>query len=318
MINYYIAWWNLENLFDIENSPNRTDKLNRTLKNELTGWSQDILDTKIANLAEIINSMNDNNGPDILGVCEIENSHVLELLLKNLIRPTYLFVHADTKDQRGIDVAFIYDKELFDIKKEEIFSHYVMKSNATRDLLQVSFYPEGSVEPIVIIGNHWPSRSGGQYESEPYRMIAGETLSYYHKRILEEQNKNTPVIAIGDFNDEPFNRAIIEYALSVNSALKRTGTRRPYFYNLMWKPFIDGSGTYYFNGFNMLDQIMVSKSILDENSKVRYVNDSCRIEKFSKMMKNGKPVRFGRPTKGLNKKGYSDHFPISFKLEYRA
>jgi len=40
-----------------------------------------------------------------------------------------------------------------------------------------------------LIGNHWPSRGGGQYESEPYRIIAGETLSCFHQRILEENNK---------------------------------------------------------------------------------------------------------------------------------
>lgn len=28
---YYVAWWNVESLFDYENSPRRTDKLRRAL-----------------------------------------------------------------------------------------------------------------------------------------------------------------------------------------------------------------------------------------------------------------------------------------------
>ena len=42
MKEYFIAWWNIENLFDVENSPNRTDKLQR-IKDELEGWTEDIL-----------------------------------------------------------------------------------------------------------------------------------------------------------------------------------------------------------------------------------------------------------------------------------
>ena len=75
-------WWNVENLFDKVNSPNRTEKLERTLKDELKGWTQEILDLKINQLSKIISKVNHNQGPDILGLCEIENHHVLELLAK--------------------------------------------------------------------------------------------------------------------------------------------------------------------------------------------------------------------------------------------
>ena len=30
---YYVAWWNVENLFDEENSPRRTEKVARALGN---------------------------------------------------------------------------------------------------------------------------------------------------------------------------------------------------------------------------------------------------------------------------------------------
>jgi predicted extracellular nuclease len=64
--------------------------------------------------------MNENDGPDILGVCEIENRWVVEKLadsLKHLPQHRYEIVHVDTKDNRGIDVAFIYDAKNLKSKK---------------------------------------------------------------------------------------------------------------------------------------------------------------------------------------------------------
>ncbi|HKO64324.1 MAG TPA: hypothetical protein VJU13_03925, partial [Candidatus Nitrosocosmicus sp.] len=230
---YYFMWWNVENLFDIVNSPRRTEKLERTLKNELKGWTQDILDLKINQLSKIISKVNESQGPDLLGLCEIENRHVLELLVKiirqQLPSRNYKIVHADTEDKRGIDVAFIYDNNKFEVEKDTktgkdlVFSHFVMKREATRDILQVNFKTKSSGKRLVLIGNHWPSRSGGQYESEPYRIVAGETLGYFHQRILDvnekDDDRNTAILAMGDFNDEPFNRSITDYALSTGSLL---------------------------------------------------------------------------------------------------
>lgn len=47
---YYIAWWNLENLFDYENSPRRTDKLRRALGTDIVGWTPELRDHKIDQL----------------------------------------------------------------------------------------------------------------------------------------------------------------------------------------------------------------------------------------------------------------------------
>jgi predicted extracellular nuclease len=201
MHDYYVAFWNLENLFDINNSPHRSDKLQRTLKGELNKWTTAVLNRKIRQLASIIRQMNQGRGPDILGVCEVENDHVLQLLLNALNIPdrNYDVEHHDMSDKRGIDVAFIYDRNSFTAEAQ--FSHYIIKRSATRDLFQVNFRSAGN-NLLVLIGNHWPSRSAGQYSSEPYRIIAGETLAYFHQRIRETQGSNdVAVLAMGDFND---------------------------------------------------------------------------------------------------------------------
>jgi len=328
---YYFMWWNVENLFDIVNSPRRTKKLERILKNELKGWTQDILDLKINQLSKIISKVNESQGPDILGLCEIENRHVLELLVKiirqQLPSRNYRIVHADTEDKRGIDVAFIYDKNKIEVEKDNktgkdlIFSHFVMKREATRDILQVNFETKSSGKRLVLIGNHWPSRSGGQYESEPYRIVAGETLGYFHQRILDvnekDDDRNTAILAMGDFNDEPFNRSITDYALSTGSLLKVKLADNPRFYNLIWSLMTNSVGTFYFNNFpNLLDQFMISKGIVAKKY-FQIKNNSTEIIRFSEMVQ-GKydiPLNFGRPSEKLNKKGFSDHFPIAVTLE---
>jgi predicted extracellular nuclease len=316
MKKIFCSWWNLENLFDVEGAFNRSDKLNRAIGKDLIGWTDDVLELKLNQLSSIINKINNQKGPDIIGVCEVENKTVLERLVSKLSRRTYKIVHADCLDERGIDVAFIYDSILLEAK--EIFNHFVMRRNATRDIVQVNFnlLEEGKI--IVFIGNHWPSRTDGVYESEPYRMIAGETLAYFHKRIYEVlENEQVPVIVMGDFNDNPFNRSIIEYALSTNSKERILNALQiKYFYNLMWSMLANDEGSYYFNGFNLLDQFLVSGNIIKNESYLTIVQNSCQIVKYPEMHKNGRPIRFGKPkdSGGINRNGFSDHFPISMEL----
>lgn len=181
MDTIYCAWWNLENLFDTEDAA-RTDKLKRAIGKDLVGWTAEILDKKLNQLAKIINEMNNNKGPDIIGVAEVENKEVLMKLKDKLNRNTYAIVHADSKDERGIDVAFIYDNGIFEAK--ETFFHCVMKRNATRDIVQANMKYKKNNNDIVLIGNHWPSRTAGEYESEPYRIMAGETLAIFSRTHL--------------------------------------------------------------------------------------------------------------------------------------
>src|SRR5680860_40808 len=81
IMEYHISFWNLENLFDIEGSPRRSEKLERPIGSDLVGWDQVNLDNKIGQLSAIIQMLNSGKGPDVLGVCEVENKHVLELLV---------------------------------------------------------------------------------------------------------------------------------------------------------------------------------------------------------------------------------------------
>jgi hypothetical protein len=205
-------------------------------------------------------------------VCEVENRFVVDRLVaavKALLPGprSYDVIHADTDDARGIDVAFIYDTTLFEVPvplEDSVFFHVVMRRNATREIVQVNFATKTLTPRIwALFGNHWPSRSGGQYELSGYRAIAGETLSYFHQRVLEVHGSETPVLAMGDFNDEPFDTSLVLHALSTRQRAKVTAAREnPLLWNLMWPLAGIPDGSFYFdNQPNLLDQFLVNKDM---------------------------------------------------------
>jgi predicted extracellular nuclease len=319
-MSYYAAWWNVENLFDTENSTARTDKLQRTLANELSGWDDTLLSKKVDQLAAIINRMNEDKGPDLLGICEVENRSVVDRLrqkIESTGHRNYDVIHADTHDERGIDVAFLYDKTKFGVEAGKVFFHTIVKRVATREIVQVNFKSKATGHRLVLVGNHWPSRSGGQLESEPFRLIAGETVAYFNQRIQEVHGEDTSVMIMGDFNDEPFNRSIMEHALGTPDKDKVTRAKTaPLLYNLMWPFAAKAKGTFYFEGFNLLDQMMVSKGMLNSEGKFGIDPNSAQILDFEEIKKKGKPRKFGRPSdsQGVDEQGFSDHFPIAVKI----
>jgi hypothetical protein len=320
MRQHRIVFWNLENLFDVEDSPRRSEKLQRILRSELSGWSQALLDAKSGQLAAILRQVNGGIGPDLLCVCEVENAHVLGLL-RGALEPLgrdYRVAHADTRDRRGIDVAFFYDGARYEVREGELFSHFVMRRTATRDLLQVNLRTKPAGRLLVAIGNHWPSRRGNPAESAPYRAMAGETLAYFHDRIREIHGKRVAVIAMGDFNDEPFDHSLTDYALSERQAQKVRNAITPRLYNLMWPVLGAGIGTHYFDHHaNVLDQFLVSKGLVTGKSGLQARPESVQVLRFPEMVSGGDypdPVRFGRGER-VNPGGFSDHYPIAVTLD---
>jgi endonuclease/exonuclease/phosphatase family metal-dependent hydrolase len=209
-----------------------------------------------------------------------------------------------------------------------------MRRTGTRDITQVTFKTKQGHE-LVALCNHWPSRSGGAYESRGYRIIAGETLAYWHKRICEEKGDTIPIIAIGDFNDDPFDDSLQMHAEATREQgdVERGKTVR-HFYNLAWNYLSQFShdhrgnerqiqGTIYYQGNgNVFDQILVSKGLLSSDSPMSVKKETAQIELFPEMIASSVsegPIRFGLPkgnaNKNINMKGFSDHFPVSVVLQ---
>jgi len=275
--------------------------------------------------------MNEGKGPDVLGVCEVESRPVLEKLAAALHPHNhYKIIHADTDDKRGIDVAFLYNSEKVRPALEEtpdgpqpkVYSHVIVKRNATRDILQAEF--TWQEQPFIVIANHRPSRSGGELRTEAYRMMAAETLSYWMERI-QEQRPDVPAIVMGDFNDEPFNRSMTDYALSTREQAKATSGRaqNPYLYNLVTPLQGSAIGTHKYQGeWGFLDQILANRATLDDgnihcevNSVHIIANSELIKAKDNQPLHEGKPRRFNRPSsEHFDPEGFSDHLPIAVEL----
>jgi len=325
--DYHVAWWNLENLFDEEDAValgRRTDKVFRTIEGDIAGWTPHLRDRKIHQLASVIAGMNKRRGPDLLGVCEVENRFVVDRLVDAVndalpVPRSYAVVHADTGDARGIDVAFVYDDTLLEVPgppEESVFFHVVMRRNATREIVQVNFRTTTTGRTWALFGNHWPSRSGGQHESAGYRAIAGETLGYFHERALEVHGSATPVLAMGDFNDEPFDDSLVRHALSTRQRAKVMSAReRPLLWNLMWPVAGAPDGSFWFdNQPNVLDQFLVNRNMATSDSPIQVVPTTAKVLKPRAMVSTGaykKPIPFGGMGSPVNEGGFSDHFPIT-------
>lgn len=312
-----IAWYNLENLFDAEDAQ-RDPKLKARLRTELKDWTKAVRDNKIAQLAAVIEKLFDGSGPDLLGVCEVENEDVLKVLAQGLNSAgrDYDIVSHESKDARGIDVSFIVDKNVFSTR--DVGHQVVIKRVATRDLMWMTVKPKGGGPEFVAIANHWPARSGAgkQYGTEPFRMLTGETLAYVVSTLLAD-DPDRPIIAMGDFNDDPFNRSMQEYLLGTRDPGRVSRSSSGHMLNLMW-PIMSGNdpGTYKFGPtWNMLDQFLVTKGFLKRGSPIKVDQSSVRIFRPDFVKDGEKPRPFGRPSKrNMDPGGYSDHFPICAEL----
>ncbi len=154
-------------------------------------------------------------------------------------------------------------------------------------------------------------------ESEAFRIVAGETLAYFHQRIREVHGDAVAVLAMGDFNDEPFDRSLVDHALSERARRKVTAAQTPRFWNLMWPIVGQGLGSHYYdNRGAMLDQFLVSKGLITGASGLEVRPETVELIKFPEMIAEGDygvPRRFGRG-KDLDEQGFSDHFAIGLTI----
>ena len=340
MSDYLIAFWNVENLFAQENYADRIDWVRADVARDLEGWSVALYNKKRDQSGSIIQQMKGGDGPDILGVCEVEDRKVLNDLAAtcNALLPnrSYDVIHA-TNDlsSRGIDTAFLFDSNAFSVESDLVFNHFVMRRTGTRDILQATFKLLSNDKEIVVMANHWPSRFGGNgaRSSAGFRATAAETLAYWHGQIFKNAPKltRTPVIAFGDMNDDPWDDSMIFNAIATRERGDVERARSAKFYNMTWEYMLtavkdlEGSdrlleGSLYYKGNgNLFDQILVNKPLLDENSNSEFkiVNGTAGLITFPEMVSKSKgegPRRFGLPkgdvAKNIDETGFSDHFPI--------
>jgi predicted extracellular nuclease len=310
---FYVASWNIENLFDTFNNPETNDE--DFLPEGDNRWTEDRFQHKLGNLAKVINYMNDGCGPDVIGLLEVENINVIKWLIYKFKDRDYIIAHRDSPDQRGIDAALIFDRNVFGIVGIDTIRVNIPTGIPTRYILNVTlkFLRDNSV--IHFFVNHWPSRRGGEAKSEPNRIAAAKTLREYLEKLFNE-DKNSRIILLGDFNDEPDNRSIFQILgakdFDCDSLKNEVGLL-----NLSYKSKAKGEGSYLFgSAWNMIDQIIISSSLKD-GKDIEYICNSFSVIKPEFMVSkkdNGKngplPTYSGNRYIG----GYSDHFPVGAKF----
>jgi endonuclease/exonuclease/phosphatase family metal-dependent hydrolase len=312
---FYVASWNIENLFDTIDDPVKNDS--EFLPESDKQWTDDKFQTKLTNLAKVINYMNEGCGPDVLGLVEVENINVLKWLIYKFKDRDYIIVHRDSPDERGIDAALIYDRNIFTIDAIDTIKVILPTKYATRYILQAILIHNETSSRIHFFVNHWPSRRGGEVKSEVNRITAAKALKARVDSILKK-NKHEMMIFMGDFNDEPNNKSI-ENILGASKFECNKVPKNKKLLNLSYHSFMKKEGSYKFgSSWDMIDQIIVSSSLMDSNG-IEYVCNSYQVLKPDFMIaKTGNRKGTALPTYSgkLYLGGFSDHFPVGARFSY--
>ena len=305
-----VVFYNVENLFDtVEDTTIWDDEF---LPDSTKDWTPERYYKKLVDLTKVLTEISEDDLPEIVGVCEVENRQVVEDLFAtdSLISGKYKIIHEESPDFRGIDVALAYNSELFsELHHEKIrYSFSFEPETTTRDILYAKLLSCGDTLHFFV--NHWPSRRGGQEQSEPKRLKAATVLRTKIDSILLK-DKSAKIIAMGDFNDYPNNKSMTEVMNCEPGANQRLT-------NLTYQFHEEGLGTYNYRGeWGMLDQFIVSDGLLYSAEGCATSDSSAAIFKEDWMMyfpKEGSPSP-NRTYGGPNYYGgYSDHLPIRLTL----
>jgi len=313
--------YNVENLFDTQQDANREDytflplRIKQTedhriqcqsvassfRRRECLGmdWNENILNTKLSRLADVIQQVNNGHGPDVLIMPEVENINALHLLNRHLKKAGYKEeILIEGPDLRGIDIGILSRLP----QTEPAILHKIpfkpkSKGDAewmarSRGILEATFRLPDQ-RKLTVFGVHLPSQANPTYWRE-------QAIDY-----LNELKKSVPadhlIIAAGDFN--------ITHEEDARSGLFRERVGQSW----LISHYIGCGGcrgTHSYKGsWSFLDVLLFDKS-MGMNGTSSWVVDfeSIRVPTQSRYQTNSfmSPARFDE----RNPVGVSDHYPI--------
>lgn len=313
-----VVFYNLENLFDTINDPDKHDE--EFLPDGVKKWNTVKYNKKLHNMERVLFDIAamDKNFPVVIGVCEIENRLVLEDLVAQpkLAHGKYRIVHYDSPDARGVDCGFLYRPDVFKLEgsKAVKFEMPGMPNFRTRDLLTMWGTIDG--EPFYFLVSHWPSRLGGKEASSPKREAAAAQC----RRLADSVRKANPatkVVIMGDLNDDATDKSVME-------TLGGKGNIKKLVSGDMYNPFVDllkaGYGTLgYRDEWNLFDNIVVSENLATGSTgelKLQRADGSKYYGNiFTRpymIQREGQYKNYPLRTFVSNnfQDGFSDHFPV--------
>jgi len=308
-------FYNVENLFDTIENPDANDE--EFLPGGARNWNGYRYYQKKNRIYKTIMASGGWRAPALIGLCEIENETVLEGILWStpFSKFEYKYIHKNSPDHRGIDVALLYDPtRFFPVSEKFIRLNLPDEYSSTREILYAKGHTKQN-DTIHVFVNHWPSKYGGAVKSQPKRNIAAKTLKTVTDSIMKTE-KQARIIITGDFNDGPTAESVKEF-LTVNSIKDSIINQKLYSLSEHW---LHGSrGTYKYQGqWNIIDQFIVSGSLLINSGSLKTSKENAHIfapafllEKDEKYI-GKKPYRtyIGFRYNG----GFSDHLPIILDL----
>ena len=292
-----IAFWNIENLFDLVDDPNKNDdEFSIGGRKNVTS---EIYDLKIKHSAEVLLDLN----ADILGLCEVENLSVLQNLNRSFAKRDYDIIHYDSPDERGIDNVLLYDKSRFKVLNSRPIRNTLNGKDKTRDILYI--LGQFQSDTLHIFVNHWPSNYGGVEQSIPKRAATANLIKNEIKKI-QSKNSYAEIVLLGDFNEDPDDANV--------KSLEEVGLKS-LMKSMIGKPKV---GTYVYRGKDYFyDQIIINDG-LNDNKNLAVVKNSVYILDLPKYrQQEGKykhyPFRFWAGSRLLG--GYSDHLAVKFLIK---
>lgn len=311
-----IAFYNVENLFDTIDSPNTND-LEYTPQGSKQ-WDNRKYWDKINKMAQVISEIGTEltpDGPAIIGLSEIENKLVLNDLVNDpqIVNRNYRIAHYDSPDRRGVDVALLYQPKYFEYQssKPYLFIPEGRENFFSRDVLLVSGLFQG--EPMHILVNHWPSRSGGERASRPLRNAAAKL----NRQIIDSLKLADPtahILVMGDLNDDPVNESVRKY---LNTGWDKTKLKPGQLFNPFYDFYRKGIGTLAWrDSWNLFDMIIMNQTLLTADLSTYTYHKAGVFNRRYLLQPEGRfagyPFRTHAGDNYLG--GYSDHFPVFIYL----
>ena len=294
---------NCENLFDT-----RHDSLKNDLEFLPDGsykWTPYRYWAKLNHLGQEIVAQS-NPIPDFVAMCEVENDSVMfDLTRRSLLRNAgYEYVMTSSPDERGIDVALLYQPASFAL----LHSHSIRikplpDTRPTRDILYASgLVITGDTLHVFVV--HAPSRRGGEVVSRPYRLLVASQLAEAVDSVYAI-SRDAKIIIAGDFNDyadSPALQYLYEHHL-INITADAQGSH-------------GAKATYRWHGeWRSLDQILCSPS-LAARKQSSVIGDLPFLLEDDEKYGGKKPYRTYLGPRYLG--GYSDHLPLVVQLKNEA
>lgn len=312
---YKVMSYNVENYFDCVDDSSTIDE--EYLPTGIRGWNIEKYRTKQNHISKVIAAVGGWEPPVLVALCEVESEKgMFELTkyspLKNL---KYKYVHYESPDARGVDVALLYQPEMFKpFHSEPINIKFPNTDSKTRDILYVAGKtPTGDTLNVFVC--HFPSRLGGELESEDRRMFVASQLRTKVDSIFDV-DADANIIIMGDFNDYPTNESIekVLKANRINSDILPSEL-----YNLSYSLQEKGIGSHKHEAeWGMLDQIIVSGNLLKSENKISTSEKDMHVFSPDFLLETDEKFLGKKAFRTYNgmkyQGGYADHLPVYVDL----